>query len=396
MAKQFKLFISHLDAHIMGSAEIDLPAGQYALLDALEKARIGEMDALLLEIAACRCDELQEAFDYRSHPMDNTKDVLTLNAVARKMESMSQRELEIVGGLIRMEKNPAEIPMERFYDIMHSVECCHYVDVSNDTGLGKFYVENGFVPETENLPDNVLPLLDFEKIGQNMREAEHGVYLAEGMGYVVRHSNLIEAHKNLHLSTNEPDYTVLMEVGVPDSGETVMLKLPMPQTTLESLPGRFGAQSLYDLTWRCADCRISALADAFSTWGNLEEINEAARALHELSGQRLSTYKAMLEAVGFNDLADAVELADALDEYVLTPAYTSPYDVGVDRLCTSLSKEEVELLTPHVNLYAYGEKIMEKYNMRLTDYGVLERKDGQPIQTRAELAAQERGGMEMM
>ena len=41
-----------------------------------------------------------------------------------------------------------------------------------DEDLGKFYVENGFREDLDALPDSVYALLDYAKIGKQMREDE--------------------------------------------------------------------------------------------------------------------------------------------------------------------------------------------------------------------------------
>ena len=395
MGKQFRLYISHLDAHIEGSAAIDLPAGPYALLDAMEKARVSENEPILLEMEDCRCDELEYAFGQRDLPSDTAKDIYILNALAEKMAEMEQHELDTVGGLIRMEKDPERISAERFYDLMHSAECCHYVNVSNDYGLGKFYVENDFIPDLENVPDSVIEKLDFARIGREMREAEGGVFLDEGMGYIVLHSDIIEAHKSLDPTPKKPEYTILLEVGLPDRGEAELLKLPCSSEALRAIPDRFEARGWCDLTWRCADCRIPSMADAFSTCESITEINTAAQVLDELSGLELSTCKALISVMKPQDLTDALALIEARHDYALERDIASPADVGMSRLQSALQQDEIELLAPHVNLYAYGQSAMEKYGMELTEYGGLERWDGQPV-LKQENDAPERGGMEMM
>ena len=68
------------------------------------------------------------------------------------------------------------------------------VDALNDRQLGRFYAENGFVPEVENLSDEAFNLLDFEQIGRKMRKGEDGTFVERSIdgpgGYVVRHSEL--------------------------------------------------------------------------------------------------------------------------------------------------------------------------------------------------------------
>ena len=394
MAKQFTLYISHPDAQIEGHAELDLPARPYELRDALEKARIAEGKAILLEMDGWRCDELEDAFNHRARSLDTVKDIYVLNALAEKMSSMEQHELNIAGGLIRMEKHPDQIPIERFYDLMHSTECCHYVDTPNDVGLGKFYVENGFVPELENLPDSVVSKLDFKRIGQEMREAEGGVFLDEGLGYVVLHSDIIEAHKNLSPVPPEPDYAILLEVSKQDQGEPELLKLPLSPAELDSVLSRFEARDRRDLSWRCADCKIPSIRDTVSTADSVWQINSVAEMLDKLSGVELSTCKALLSVMKPGDLTDVMDQLAAKDEYVLSRDLASPADIGMSRLKTALQEDEVKLLAPHVNLYAYGQSALNLYGMELTEYGGLERWDGLPVLRKNDAPAQ--GGMEMM
>ena len=59
-----------------------------------------------------------------------------------------------------------------------------------------------------------------------------------------------------------------------------------------------------------------------------------------------------------------------------------------------MAESDVKLLLPHVNLYAYGEALMQHQHTALTEYGLIERQDGQPIQSMEKQPSQ--GGMEMM
>ena len=91
MGKQFRLYISHLDAHIEGSASLDMPTGPYEIQDALDKVRLAENEPVLLELEGCRCDELEDAFDHRDLPLDTSRDIYVLNALAEKMSAMDQQ-----------------------------------------------------------------------------------------------------------------------------------------------------------------------------------------------------------------------------------------------------------------------------------------------------------------
>ena len=78
-------------------------------------------------------------------------------------------------------------------------------EARSDEDLGRFYVDNGFVPETEDLPEAVYALLDYAKIGKKMREGEGGVFLRYGSGYVTQVGDLKEEFKALELAPKAPD-----------------------------------------------------------------------------------------------------------------------------------------------------------------------------------------------
>ena len=59
-----------------------------------------------------------------------------------------------------------ELTLQRLLDLAYSVDGCHVVpEVRDDAALGRFYVENDFLSELEQVPDSVLELLDYAKIG---------------------------------------------------------------------------------------------------------------------------------------------------------------------------------------------------------------------------------------
>ena len=61
--------------------------------------------------------------------------------------------------------------------LAHNVDHCHVLaDVHTDTELGKFCADNDFLPELTALPDSVYALLDYAKIGKQMRESEAGTF----------------------------------------------------------------------------------------------------------------------------------------------------------------------------------------------------------------------------
>ena len=86
--------------------------------------------------------------------------------------------------------------------------------------------------------------------------------------------------------------------------------------------------------------------------------------------------KAVQLATGCNDPC----LFDRLDEYILDPTIRTPEDAARAELHVSMDDREAELLLPFVDLHGYGLALLERYNSVITPYGIVERRDGQPLQ----------------
>ncbi len=72
--------------------------------------------------------------------------------------------------------------------------------------------------------------------------------------------------------------------------------------------------------------------------------------------------------------------ADTLDSYLFAPHISSPVEMAKDTLSYILSERDAERLMPYLNLYQYGDALLKKDGGVLTSYGLLERRDGQPVQ----------------
>ncbi len=184
---------------------LNLPTSPYELLDAVEKLQPDEGAPVPVEI-----DEYYR-FDMLKEYLPRQCDLPVLNALAERLTELTGQEEAAFEGLLKIESRETDAGIPRIIDLAYSTDSCHVVDEArNDAQLGRFYAENDFVPDTEKLMDRLFEMLDFEKIGREMRCAEGGVF-TEG-GYVVQNSDVKEVFGTLDLAPHEPDYSILMEV----------------------------------------------------------------------------------------------------------------------------------------------------------------------------------------
>lgn len=352
-----------------GCTELTLPATPYAMLDALEKLDLADGEAPRWEILRVpSCGHL-------SPYLDHGGTLPELNALTRRLSELGETELHIMEGLIKMEQprpGITPVPLSRLIDMAYSTDCCHLVEgVVTDVQLGRFCAENGLVPEAEGLSDKAFELLDFTKIGREFRQAEGGVLTRSG--YVQRHDQLKQMYKTLDLTLKKPDYVILAEL--PDGSQA---RLPTPL-----------GETMADTPARCMDCAAPALTGLTAMRSTLDML---ARRLAELElGGDLTRYKAVLEATRCDDIPRALVLADELDRYRFDPEPREPDEVASGHLKELLPEEDLAALLPNVNLYCYGQELIEQSGGKLTGYGYVQPSIG-PVQD----MEPQKNGLEMM
>ena len=373
-------------------AELTLPAMPWALQDAIERAHLDDGEPMYIDLAD------YTDFPYLEPYLEDANDLYALNALTEKLAALEPWQMDALEGLVLMEKEKHEpFGLPRIYDLAASTgECQVLYEARSDEDLGRFYVDNGFVPETEDLPEALYELLDYAKIGKEMRQGEGGVFLRYGSGYVTQVGDLKEEFKALELAPKAPDYSALLEVAVPDTNRKEMLSLPCGREGLDSLLDRLGVSGWSKLTWRCADCRVPDLRDAFSMTDNILYANSVARQLAELSDEDVIKLKGLMKVLPVGALEEVVPLTERLNEYGMMGC-RSPEELAQYILEDSLSEEDLALLLPHLDCESYTKAVIQQSGAELTPYGVLYRSDGQPVIRQEHKQTQpEHSGMEMI
>lgn len=103
-----------------------------------------------------------------------------------------------------------------------------------------------------------------------------------------------------------------------------------------------------------------------------------------------------MTATHCQNIVDALDLAEQVDEYILSPSIASPEDAAAEELAFILPEKAAKMIRPHINLHTYGQALLASRNNIQTEYGLLERRDGQSIQTIGQQKQEPQlGGMEL-
>ena len=368
---------------------LELPADPYTILDAWERLRPAPDTRVEWEME-----------DYGEFPvlfpgLQSGEGFPALNALAERLVSLSEQQRTAFEGLVRLEsRRSGVIPLHMFAALAEQAEHCQVVpEATDDASLGRIYAANGSIPEVKDVPDRVFELLDFQLLGRRVRQSEGGIFTRQG--YVVPDGNWKPAEGQEPRSAPEAP-TSFFRLELQLGEERAELTLPAGQELVE-VRDQMDAVGISNCTVTAFHSRVPQLPAAWATPEQLDTLNCLAIRLTVLEDReplKLIKYKAVLEASPPTSLEDAMALTERLDAYNLNWAAASPEDVARGELRRSMGEENADLLCRYLNLYGYGEALIQRYGGELTDYGLLTRVDGQPVQN--PLPPQPKlGGMEM-
>ena len=366
---------------------LELPADPYAVLDAWERLRLAPDTRVEWEME-----------DYGEFPvlfpgLQSGEGFPALNALAERLTSLDSRQRTAFEGLVKLQDGRPMEP-DALITLSEQAKHCQVApEATDDASLGRVYAANGSIPEVKDVPDRVFELLDFQLLGRRVRQSEGGIFTRQG--YVVPDGNWKPAEGQEPRSAPEAP-TSFFRLELQLGEERAELTLPAGQELVE-VRDQMDAVGISNCTVTAFHSRVPQLPAAWATPEQLDTLNCLAIRLTVLEDReplKLIKYKAVLEASPPTSLEDAMALTERLDAYNLNWAAASPEDVARGELRRSMGEENADLLCRYLNLYGYGEALIQRYGGELTDYGLLTRVDGQPVQN--PLPPQTKlGGMEM-
>ena len=374
--KVFSVYMGNPDNH--NHAELELPAAPWELLDALDKLRLEDGQLLYWQV------EDMGRYDFLAPHLDGY-DLYQFNALAEQLSTFSNADAVAFEGLVDMEidklcrSNGGELTLQRVLDLAYSADCCHVVQgITDDAALGQFYVENDFLPELENVPDSVLQMLDYEKIGRSMREGEGGVFTPHG--YVMQEAELRQVPPNLGRPPRKPPYMIYF-LCVSDV-RAVKLYLPAKQAELDAVLNCLEVDSWQEVRLEDRDAAMPEMwLFTDLAYDSMEQVNRFAQCLAELDMNReLVKFKAVAGQLDIGSLDDALALAEHLSEYALEPGIHSLEGLAREELSVIVGDPNRDLLMRHLNMDAYGADLLWRDQGLFSDYGYICRPDGQPLQ----------------
>ena len=358
--------------------ELTFPVSQYEMMDTFEQIHTKSPGDVYWQVDEFYC------FDYLAPHLDENMSIFEFNSLTEQLSKLDSYQETALEGLLQMQvknhmqENSGIITVPELMMLAANVNRCHVLaDIHTDEDLGKFYVKNGFREDLDALPDSAYALLDYAKIGKQMRESEAGVFTPHG--YVVRTEELEPL----------PDYEPQREISYmirltlmnhENEQKTAVLDLPATEQRLLEVQEELDAPEWFDAQFTGCDAIAPQLNSMLTDVEDLPRINELAQALQELkaSGQ-LTKFKAVVSATQCESLDDVFDRLEKLSQYCFEARIRDKDALVRDELEFVLGGKDADLIYKHLNREAYAEDVLKQYGAELTPYGMVNREDFGPL-----------------
>jgi len=421
MALRDKLVIELCAENLHGTdyhyANLKLPATDGQIEDAMQIARaIGREE--YVQISVISCPRLPELMDTRL----DSPTIEEMNFFAQRLEKLPENQLIGLNALFETQKEAGEyedgVVIKDLINMTYDLDGLIVVSgIANDRELGEMVKANEMEPYLKELSDEMLNMLDSEKVGLKFREAECGVfrngYYVARLGY-----DWPEVYDGKTLPEQDKQAVgggfITMKVaqsGNPDPFEaeknSVLIGLPIDRAKADEIAQSLGEKSIEDCVYFDFQSPISWLDDElYGDTQIFDDLNEVAKRYEELSAEDRVKFKAVSESIQCKDLNTARDIMDNLGRYQLSH-YTDSYE--------SYAKEYMQLKLPtefdtsileRCNLGNLGRELCDRLECVKTVYGVVSKEGGQifatvrPVEDEEEQmdideVEQEMGGMQM-
>ena len=365
-------------------AELLLPAADYEIKDAMQKARaVGRENTV--EVSILECDILSELQDIRL----DTFSLDELNFLAKRLVSLTDEELPVfyavTDEVFRAADNDGLVSIKDLINCTYGLDTVPIASgISGPEALGRFAIENGLLPDLDDIPESVIPFLNAEQIGRVQQKNDSGVF--EGRLYIPTvHYERPEVYDGVTLPEEEPENAAfLLKVGAyPKSAfsdeDPALHDLCLPAESDE----------LFNVTDKCGEPEINLCfcyefyssipqitSDMFDSMEEIDELNTLAQRIAAMSESEQTKFKAVLNAENTATLKGALDITQNLWRYEFTAMPDTADTFFKDYVAENADTRFDSRWLGGLFARNEGERLLGRLGATLTDYGVISARNG--------------------
>ena len=330
----------------------EFPMTVFEMQDALDKLKISD-DKPIVVFEISEYDNME--FPFALCLRDFSADIYRLNLFAERLEKLNFSEMTAFKSLLKA--NP-ESDFEDVLKMTYGLDSVMIYPCSDCRELGETVIENELMPELESCSDEILDLLDREKVGQLMQEREDGVFINE--------------HYCVTSDYESPDINI--EIGRPESCFFRLLIVPeegkIEQAQRISLPCETEITADF-CNGICLDYQSALPNLTLDDASKIDEINDLAKSLSELSHNDFVKLKAVMEAENICEISDTPDCIGRLEEYEFDINVSDQSDFGRVYLSRNLPANFDISMLENMDLFDFGQGILSHNHGEVTSYGAI-------------------------
>lgn len=282
-------------------------------------------------------------------------DIYKLNLFAERIEKLDNIEMTAFKSLLTSN------PDSSFDDMLlmtYGLDCVPVWPCSDLTELGEAIIENDMVEELNEIPDELIDLIDREKIGRLCQDREGGVF--------------VDGYYCVPSSYEPPDINI--KIGRPENCFFRLLVVPedekIEQAQWISLP--YEAEITCNFyNGICLDFQSALPNLKFDDTHKIGTLNELAKQISQLSHNDFVKLKAVMELENIHDISDTQDCIEHLSEYEFDMFVSDESEFGRTYLSKNLPTNFDNSILDTVDLYDFSEKILERTGGKITSYGAI-------------------------
>ena len=352
---------------------LELPATHGEITDAAHRLR----NLPVSEIVITGSDALPELADTRL----DAPTVDELNFFASRVNALPDDELAALGGVFLHRGNLGEfedgLTMKDLINMTYGLDGVMIApNVANDEQLGQFVIDNEMNDDIAALSDEIIELLDRERVGRRQRENEGGEFM-NGRYVVAGGFESPEVYDGITLPAEDiSDAVFRLHIAAPDAeeGATVAVELPMTQESIDLFAQEHDGQPIGSFVVVNMESGIPQIAGSqFGTMENFVLLNGIAQAYSEMNVGERMTFKAALQAQDglSGDLSDILETAESVREYELAAFVSDEAEFFKEYLAHSLPTDFDVRWLDTLAISTDSLHLLERLGATVTDYGIL-------------------------
>ncbi len=388
MKKQLTVGIAVENPNVINdfTSVIYLPAKDHEIQDAFHQVRIESPDTYrAYTITQCKL------FPGLEYARLDSPSIEELNFFAQRLDSLNEEEqlvFRAVAPKYVSTDEDAIVSVKDLINLTYGLEKVMIIsNVKNTEELGEFVIGNELYSIPNNVPEDVLPYLDRNKIGIIQQEADGSVFV-DNYCIVTADYELKEVYDGRQLPNEDSSsrYAFRLEVGRPPVsdadienaiGKARWIDLPIAKDKANTIAQEYGKESIEGCVYFGFESSVPQIErENFGDMQDFDKLNNLSQILLEMTPSDQAKFKAVLSAESPSEIEDILDIARNLHQYKFSTQVEDSSQFFKTYMLRHMDTRFDTKWLDSLSCYNEGDRLLRRLGATVTDYGIISKRCG--------------------